>query len=190
MPKRPSPSHLERSRLAQSVAVSNSRWYVGIDPGKSGGIAWVFSGTDAVVLAPLGSLTDKDVWDCLKGSAKILGPNLVNRVNRPGFVCIERVGGFIQGSKLPGSAMFNFGKSAGILEGLVIALGAPYELVTPQKWQRTLGIPARKPNESKSKYKNRLKARAQQLFPSQNITLATADALLIAEYCRRTHRGG
>jgi hypothetical protein len=35
--------------------------------------------------------------------------------------------------------------------------------------------------------KQRNKAKAEELFPGQRITHATADALLIAEYCRRIH---
>ena len=43
-----------------------------------------------------------------------------------------------------------------------------------------------KSSGSKTEWKNKLKAKAQQLFPvwSKRITLATADALLIAEYGR------
>jgi hypothetical protein len=33
------------------------------------------------------------------------------------------------------------------------------------------------------------KQRAQQLFPSAKVTHAIADALLLAEYCGRVHRG-
>ena len=54
----------------------------------------------------------------------------------------------------------------------------PYEEVTPQKWQKALGCRT-------GGDKNVSKARAQALFPLQNITHAIADALLLAEYCRR-----
>lgn len=37
--------------------------------------------------------------------------------------------------------------------------------------------------------KNITKQRAQQLFPSAKVTHKIADALLLAEYCRRVHRG-
>lgn len=43
--------------------------------------------------------------------------------------------------------------------------------------------------ESETQWKNRLKAKAQQLFPQQEVTLATADALLIAEFGRRKRSG-
>ena len=43
--------------------------------------------------------------------------------------------------------------------------------------------------ESKTEWKNRLKGMAQQLYPDLKVTLATADALLIATYCKRKHEG-
>lgn len=44
--------------------------------------------------------------------------------------------------------------------------------------------------ETRDAFKNRLKAKAQQLFPQAKVTLATADAILLAEYCRRRKEGG
>ena len=38
---------------------------------------------------------------------------------------------------------------------------------------------------SKTEWKNKLKAKAQQLFPGEKVTLATCDSLLIAEYGRK-----
>ena len=69
------------------------------------------------------------------------------------------------------------------------AAGIPFEEVTPVVWQRGLGIPVRKKDESRSQFKGRLKAKAQQLFPQVKVTLKTADALLISEYCRRKREG-
>ena len=81
--------------------------------------------------------------------------------------------------------MFNFGHNFGMLEGLLIGAGIPYDRVTPQKWQKEFGL-YRLPDETKTAKKNRHKELAKELFPTLNVTHATADALLIAEYCRRT----
>jgi hypothetical protein len=95
----------------------------------------------------------------------------------------------------------------------LIAAGIRFEDVPPQKWQKALGIAPRKSGktkmvssaddpkvpflctelrevggESKTVFKNRLKAKAQQLFPEQKVTLATADALLLLEYCTRIYK--
>lgn len=154
--------------------------YIGIDPGASGGLACLTPG--GVYHTPMPE-TERDVWDWVNDTPKY-------RANgSPCFAVIEKVGGYIQGNKLPGSAMFNFGRSYGGLRMALIAAGIPFEEATPQRWQKTLGIPSRKKDESKGQFKNRLKARAQQLFPSVKVTLATADALLIAEYCRRLREG-
>jgi hypothetical protein len=90
--------------------------------------------------------------------------------------------------------MFNFGWNYGSLRMAMIASGLPFEDVPPQVWQKALKIPSRKKEgrqykETKAAFKNRLKAKAQQLFPRVYITLATCDALLIAEYCRRKFLG-
>ena len=68
----------------------------------------------------------------------------------------------------------------------LLALGMPTEKVTPQKWQKVYQLGSSK-SYTKIQWKNKLKAKAQQLFPSlgKKITLSTSDALLIAEYARR-----
>ncbi len=148
--------------------------FMGIDPGASGGIAVVH---DGIVEAASMPKTERDVWEW------------INRWSSPEmFAVIEKVGGFI-GVPHPGSAMFKFGMSCGGLRMALTAAGVPYEDVTPQKWQKALGIPVRKKTESKGDHKNVLKAAAQRIFPKEKITLATADALLLVEYCRRKRTG-
>jgi crossover junction endodeoxyribonuclease RuvC len=78
------------------------------------------------------------------------------------------------------SSTFKFGVNYGFLRGMLTAHKIPFEEVTPQKWQKAMGC------LSKGN-KNVTKAKAQQLFPNLKITHKVADALLIAEYCRRTH---
>lgn len=165
--------------------------YLGIDPGAGGGIAVLMhtyvrggpafeSSVSAVSMPP----TLGDIWQQL-GSCGNHTKSLWST-----FAVIEKVGGFLRTeAPNPGSAMFKFGVSYGSLLMALTAAGVPYEEVTPQRWQKALGVPSRKKGETKGGLKNRLKARAQQLFPSEKVTLATADALLLAEYCRRW-RGG
>jgi Holliday junction resolvasome RuvABC endonuclease subunit len=87
------------------------------------------------------------------------------------------------------SSTFKFGVGYGGLRMALIAASIPFEEVTPRTWQKALGVVVRKKTETKTQFKNRLKAKAQQLFPRESITLKTADALLIAEYCRRKQLG-
>lgn len=164
-------------------AETSIKYYVGIDPGASGGLAVIRNkGGDYAVSAIKMADTPRDIWDWIRQGQE----------DKNTFAVIEKVGGFVKGNPVPGSAMFNFGKGAGWLEMALIAAGIPYEEVMPQKWQKGLGIPPKKRDETKTAWKNRLKKKAQQLFPALeagSITLAIADALLIAEFCRRLREG-
>jgi hypothetical protein len=80
------------------------------------------------------------------------------------------------------SSTFKFGVSYGFVLGLLSALRIRHELVTPQKWQRAM-------NCLSGGDKNVTKAAAQRLWPHWKITHGNADALLIAEHCRRMVHG-
>lgn len=142
---------------------------LGIDPGASGGIAWInWSESDGRlygVKAHKMPETPRDLAELLDGYTDTYGLSAV----------IERV------SSRPGqgvSSTFKFGANFGMLQGVLAALEIPYDLVTPTVWQKAMGCLS-------GGDKNRTKAAAQRLFPSLKITHATADALLLAEYGRR-----
>lgn len=146
--------------------------YLGIDPGKSGGIAVLGMVEPRLIPIPESYL---DLWGIVAG------------VNAE-FAVLEKVGGFIQGNKLPGSAMFNFGAGFGALEAFLIASRTSYELITPQKWQKALGIPTS--GGDKAKHKKKLRDFADRLFPGvKGLTQKTCDAILIAEFARRYREG-
>ena len=149
--------------------------YAGIDPGQSGGIAFIFGQGVQAIKMPV---TERDVWiyfnETIRNYRKY---NLSN-------VCItiiEKVHSFpSQGI----ASSFKFGQNYGFLRGILVALEVKLIEVSPQRWQRDLNIPSSK-GKTKTQHKNALKQRAQQLFPQLNITLATADALLIAYWGTR-----
>ena len=136
------------------------------DPGASGGLAYGQAGATPVVEPMPDTLHD-------------LVERVVNLlVHYPSVVAyVEEVGGFI-GKGQPGSAMFKFGQGYGQILGILAAHQIPITLVRPQKWQKALGL-GTSAGGSKTDWKNKLKVRAQQLFPTLSITLKTADALLI-----------
>lgn len=144
--------------------------FIGIDPGKHGGLCWV-DGRNAYAIPMPG--TDRGILDWLEANSDA------------GLAVIEKVGGYVKGKYLPGSSMFNFGVNYGLLRMALTAMRIPFEEVAPRSWQKGLGIQPRGSTESGTDWKNRLKQKAQQLYPSCKITLMTADAILIAEYCRR-----
>jgi hypothetical protein len=82
------------------------------------------------------------------------------------------------GSPMPSSAMASYASNWGVLKGMLMALKFQLVLVTPQAWQKALGMGSSK-GTSKTEWKNKLKSEAQRLYPNQKITLANADAALI-----------
>jgi hypothetical protein len=155
--------------------------YLGIDPGAGGGIACIDNG---VTFAEAMPATGPDIFALLR-----------DQMVKPGrtVAVIEDV------HTMPGqniAAAGAFLKHAGMLTGFLIALQVPFVVVSPMKWQKALGCltPPGKPrtlmtqaerSKAKREHKNDLKAFAQQLCPTLDITLATSDAILLATYCAR-----
>jgi crossover junction endodeoxyribonuclease RuvC len=142
--------------------------YIGIDPGKSGGIAVIDADSGERWTKPYSD--DELVKTCFYA------------VVYDCICCLEKVGA------MPGqgvTSMFNFGKSYGYIKGVLEAFGIPYQEITPQKWKKEFGL-----NSDKAASVEVCK----RLFPDVDL-LATprckkahdgmAEALLMAEYARR-----
>lgn len=141
--------------------------FIGIDPGKGGGIA-VINGLEIRGLLPLAKATERDVWDFVREYR-----------SEPAIATIEKVSSSPQ---MGVTSSFTFGRSLGYLRGMLTAMEIRFDEVSPQRWQKLLGCLT-------GGDKNISKAKAQQLFPQVNMTHAIADALLIAEYGQRTSLG-
>lgn len=143
---------------------------IGIDPGKSGGVA-ILEGDDAPRAFGFAGLTEKDIWQLLAEA-------------EPANVWLEKVGATPQ---MGVTSAFSFGRAYGSVRTACIAAGLRLEEVAPAKWQQALRLPKIPGGIGKNDTakKNRNKAKAQELFPGIKITHAIADALLIAEYGRR-----
>jgi hypothetical protein len=151
-----------------------------IDPGASGGIAMLFK-SGKLIVEPMPE-TDKDIIDLVVDSLKCYQDDILPPEDRR--CVIEKVGGFA-GKDMPGSRMFSFGRGVGFLHGVMMSLNFRIENPTPQAWIKVLALGTRG-TMTKTEWKNKLKQRAQQLFPQVNgITLKTADALLILEAAKR-----
>ena len=140
-------------------------WNIGVDPGNSGALVAV-SITGRVQELRSKDATERDVMDFLRPLA-----------NEGASAVIERVSSSPQMGVV---SAFTFGRSYGFLRGALIGVRIPFVEVTPQKWQKALGCMSKGD-------KNVTKAKAQQLYPNEKITHATADALLLATYCRQNH---
>lgn len=139
--------------------------YLGIDPGKSGAIAAVWDDGEAFASFAPGDGTEADLWDWLAGF------DLENA-----RAVIEKVSSSPQMGTV---SAFTFGRSYGFLRGVLAASKVPYVEVSPQRWQKAMECMTKGD-------KNKSKAKAQQLWPKLKITHRNADALLLAEYGRRT----
>jgi hypothetical protein len=146
------------------------RHYIGIDPGKSGGIAWSSPNGDrsAPLPATLGDFREQ-VFNILgeQGFFHAISQTVCYLESPPKFV-----------KAIPGSAVFVMAQSFGRIEGVLAAFKVPTVTVTPQAWQKAHGLGTRG-EMTTTQWKNKLKARAQSLYPEERVTLATADALLI-----------
>jgi len=151
--------------------MTTTKELIAIDPGVSGGIAWKMAYGARAIPMPA---TEPDIAQKLK--------EIYYHLDKP-TVLIEEVGGFV-GRPQPGSRMFTFGRNFGFLLGVLTCLSARVVLVRPQKWQSYLGLGTSCGN--RTKWKNKLKQKAQNLYPNLAITLAISDALLILEYGSKT----
>lgn len=162
--------------------------FMGIDPGANGAIA-VLNGTnpDGHVFVQdtllLSQCEDQQIYQFIANWSR--NPNIAS------VIVLEQVGGYIGGGGHPGSSMFNFGMRYGALR-MALAVtglreGVQWHLATPQKWQRGVGAPKGGNGVSKAEHKKHLVQYAQSKFPGYRVRNSTADALLIALYCRLTY---
>ncbi len=140
--------------------------FLGIDPGKTGGVSFHDPACELIDAFAFTNKTPMDIYQMLKACRKGNPVAMIEKVHSMPK----------QGVK----SSFTFGQGYGFLLGCLTALEIPFEYVTPQKWQRYLGCLSKGD-------KNVTKQKAQELYPHLKITHATADALLIGEYLKRTH---
>lgn len=145
--------------------------FIGIDPGKNGGIAFVYYNKCLAYAFPYSAPA---LLGCLRD---------VNNTDKY-IAYVELV------HAMPGqgvTSMFNFGKNYGYILGVLEAYRVPIVHVTPQKWKKYMGVTADK---------NTSIDLCQRLFPDINLFATArsrkphdgmAEALLIAEYGRSTY---
>jgi crossover junction endodeoxyribonuclease RuvC len=146
---------------------------IGIDPGLLGAIAHIYDGVVTTHDMPIFTITKgKNIRrevDGVQLAMIIVG-------HQPEQVIVEKV------SAMPGqgvTSMFNFGRSFGVVEGVVAALQIPITYVTPQRWKSALRL---------SSDKGESRRLATQLWPqhadqwSRVKDDGRAEAALLAHY--------
>jgi hypothetical protein len=94
---------------------------------------------------------------------------------------IEKLPKFVS-SLTPAATMATLHENYGICQGLAYAYGYALHRVEPKIWQEPLGLGGKKSCASGPEWKRKLKSKAQELYPSQDVTLKNCDALLILHY--------
>lgn len=150
--------------------------FLGIDPGLDGALAFWTETSLEVIDMPTLAIGGKRRVDSYQ-LAQILDKRAA-----PRLALMEQV------AARPGagvSGMFNFGRSAGIVEGIVCAQFWPLEFVMPHVWKRDMRCP---------KDKDGARDRASQLLPTSTHIWplkkhdGRAEAALIALYAERRFR--
>ena len=146
-------------------------YFIGIDPGVSGGAAMLNHHGQIHDAVKFKSMTLHDIAETLDDWRDRAEPGEV-------VAMIEKVHAMPRQGV---TSSFNFGRNFGNLEAYLVALKIPFDYVAPNKWQKALGC------QTKGD-KNVSKARAQRQWPGIKMTHAIADCLLIAEFCRTTSK--
>jgi hypothetical protein len=142
--------------------------YLCIDPGANGGVA-LYKKDGTVEAIPLPHLSHDELRDISMDQYTVV---------------IEDVPKFA-GKMIPQSATASLHFGFGYLCGHFEARGFRVIKVRPQEWQKSIGIGTKPKGMSSADWKRKLKAEAARRHPAVDVTLATADALLILDHARQ-----
>ena len=149
---------------------SHSIKYIGIDPGKSGGIAVIDDNHIEVKKCP----------DSVQDMAFLFALILQETPPLHVLVMIEKVWARPHDGR---TSVFTFAGNYGQWQRIIASHDITPHYVAPQVWMREIGCPKKLKKQVR---KNYLKALAKERFPdlSRKLTLATSDAMMIADYAK------
>ena len=148
--------------------------FVGIDPGSKGAIAILDSTGNPVLLEDMPFVKEDKCLDLLKLKS------FFNDFSNSRIHCVLEKCQYTPAIK--GSGAFTFGKTIGYTEAFLICNQISHELIRPQIWKKEFGLINKEKTSSIEV--------AKRMFPTVSDRLkktkdGLAEALLIAEYCRR-----
>lgn len=155
---------------------------LGIDPGLSGGWAWLDADGKLLDAQPMPTITVKVRS---KKVTKLDGSSLAEQIKQAGFgttAFVEAVS-----SRPRQAGQFQFGINTGVVHGILYAHRVPFQLVAPATWKSVHGI-KRAEDETKAETKTQARILAAKLFPQHARLFArvkddgVAEAVLIALY--------
>jgi crossover junction endodeoxyribonuclease RuvC len=147
---------------------------IGIDPGLSGAVA-VLTGSDSLIVIDMPTMTvERNGKSKRQVSASELAAIFANFNSNDTHVFVEKVSAMAgQGV----TSVFSFGRSFGMIEGILAAFKLPVTYVAPASWVKAVG---------RGQGKDASRARAMELFPNNQADFklkkwdGRADAALIA----------
>ena len=163
--------------------------YIGIDPGIYGAIArYTIDDEDpdwcALEVEPM------PVNEIRRGKTlkKWVDPNLVATVisayeKETAFVQLEAVGASPQ---MGVTSSFSFGRSFGVVEGVVAGMEIPIKYVQPSTWKRAVGIKLRASKDESRMVASQIWPEWSHLWPLKKDD-GKAEAMLLAYYGAITH---
>lgn len=149
--------------------------YLGIDPGAKGGYAWI----DTEIKCNTATTMPYNEYEFVRSIENIVYLSQAKNIR----CCIEKVGAM---PKQGVTSMFNFGMNFGILKGVLLANHISFQEISPRRWKKEFNLD----NDKKKSIRI-----CQELFPYVDLlptersrvpSDGMAEALLIAEYARRT----
>ena len=148
----------------------HSKVYIGIDPGKSGGMCVIED--DFIKAYPCPS----NIQDMAIMFAMAISVNETKKV----VAYIEKVWARPTDGR---SSMWKFAENYGTWLGIAGAYEIDLQEVSPQAWMKYLETP----KLEKTRRKRYLRDKARSMYPElKKVTLKTADAILIATYAKET----
>lgn len=155
---------------------------IGIDPGRDGAIA-VLGYRETPIVIPFDEAEYANQLRRLDTARRFVVPSTSSGKPKVDVFCVVEHVGAMPGQGV--TSCFSFGQNFGFILGLLTAFHIPYELVRPQRWKKEFGC---------TSDKNTSIAVAKRLFPGVDLRRTErctkdhdgkAEALLMAEYCRR-----
>jgi crossover junction endodeoxyribonuclease RuvC len=145
---------------------------LGIDPGLSGAVAVLGENLELLDVFDMPTMALSKGKNCVNAA----GLAAILRIDQhPATAYLEDV------HAMPGqgvSGMFSFGRSLGVIEGVLATLGIPVVMVPPQTWKKRAGLQGAE--------KDKARTMAQRLYPGADLSrkkdIGRADAILIARY--------
>ena len=141
--------------------------YVGIDPGKNGAMAIIYPNKTKLIDYSLPTY----VFYLRKFQLE----------EKEFKVIVEKV------HSMPGQGVastFSFGENFGKIQGILEALEIPYELVPPQVWQRSCGIPPKSDKKAIASIISTIYPKAELYGLRGGLKDGRSDALGIATYLK------